>query len=215
MCPTAFVDNWTYFQHATTWCYPAYLQLEWFALFRFITTGVPQGSVLGPLLFIIYTNDLPLNIENAKCILFADDTTIYESSRDMPKLYTCTSLNNNLNILADWFRANKLSLNVNKTVYMIFDHSLRPVYNVQHLKIGTDLIERVRSTKFLGLHIDDKLKWSEHIRHVKGKLSSSLYALRSARNVLSSDQLKTVYNSMFNPTLIMVFHCGVQLHRLH
>ena len=70
--------------------------------------------------------------------------------------------------------------------------------SVQHLKIGSDLIERVRSTKFLGLHIDDKLKWSEHIRHVKRKLSSSLYALRSARNVLSSDQLKTVYHSMFN-----------------
>jgi hypothetical protein len=89
-----------------------------------ITTGVPQGSVLGPLLFIIYSNDLPLclsDIKTTKCLLFADDTAIYETSSDVTKLYK--SLNANLNTLADWFRANKLSLNVSKTIYMIFEHS--------------------------------------------------------------------------------------------
>ena len=91
------------------------------------------------------------------------------------------------------------------------------MFNVQHLKIGSDLIERVRPTKFLGLHIDDKLKWSEHIRHVKCKLSSSLYALGSARNVLVSDQLKTVYHSMFNSYIdygISLWGSAAQTHPL-
>ena len=71
---------------------------------QLITTGVPQGSVLGPLLFIIYTNDLPHSLKitnNTKCILFADDTTIYETSSDIKQLYN--SLNANLNTLSDWF----------------------------------------------------------------------------------------------------------------
>ena len=74
--------------------------------------GVPQGSVLGPLLFIIYTNDLPNCLKTCKCILFADDTTIYKKSSNLSELYS--TLNTELNALADWFRANKLSLNVGK-----------------------------------------------------------------------------------------------------
>ena len=78
-----------------------------------ITCGVPQGSVLGPLLFIIYTNDLPYSLEKSNCILFADDTTIYMSSNNMQQLQH--SINSDLDKLTDWFKANKLSLNVSKT----------------------------------------------------------------------------------------------------
>ena len=80
-----------------------------------MSCGVPQGSVLGPLLFIIYTNDLADCIENSTTILFADDTTIYESASDIHYLYI--SMNSNLSRLTDWFRGNKLSLNVAKTNY--------------------------------------------------------------------------------------------------
>ena len=82
-----------------------------------MSCGVPQGSVLGPLLFITYANDLPDCIGNATTILFADDTTIYESASDMNYLYR--SMNSNLSRLTGWLRGNKLSLNVAKTNYML------------------------------------------------------------------------------------------------
>ena len=82
-----------------------------------INYGVPQGSVLGPLLFILYTNDLPNTLTVSKSILFADDTTIYYSHSNLNTLYT--NLNKDLQILNDWFKTNKLSLKVSKTQYII------------------------------------------------------------------------------------------------
>ena len=88
-----------------------------------IKCGVPQGSVLGPLLFIIYTNDLPGCLNLTKSILFADDTTIYLSSNNISYLYT--TMNGELLKLTDWFRANKLSLNISKTNYILFTYQNR------------------------------------------------------------------------------------------
>ena len=144
------------------------------------TTGVPQGSVLGPLLFIIYTNDLPHCLTKTKCILFADDTTIYASGKSLPVLYN--TINTELTTLADWFKANKLSLNVTKTVYMIFNKLGRnPIDAGLYIKLGDDIIKEVTHTKFLGLQIDNQLNWNEHLKHVKSKLSNTLYALRTAK----------------------------------
>jgi hypothetical protein len=163
-----------------------------------VVCGVPQGSVLGPLHFIIYTNDLPNCLKYSKCILFADDTTVYLSSFNLPKLYD--SLNYDLNNLTDWFRANKLSLNIGKTMYLLFrkkyDNTNTNDYN---LNIGSERIKRVQHTKFLGLIIDEQLQWTAHIKHVKSKLSSSLYAIRNAKHILSTSQLKTLYYSMVHP----------------
>ncbi len=163
-----------------------------------MSCGVPQGSVLGPLLFIIYTNDLPNCLKRMKCILFADDTTLYSSASTLNELYKY--LNEDLATLADWFKANKLSLNVSKTVYMIFNlpHTIHGSQN-HELKLGTEIIKQVDHTKFLGLHLDNELKWMYHIRHVKSKLSSALYALRTAKNLLKAEQMRTIFNSMFRP----------------
>ena len=110
-----------------------------------ITCGVPQGSVLGPLLFIVYTNDLPDCIEGAETILFADDTTICQSSDNIEFLYH--SMNDNLDRLTDWFKANKLSLNINKTNYMIFPNK-RHIDPSHNLSIANTNIDQVKSTKF-------------------------------------------------------------------
>ena len=163
-----------------------------------ILCGVPQGSVLGPLLFIIYTNDLPSCLKHTKCILFADDTTIYASSSSLNQLYNF--LNLDLDTTADWFKANKLSLNTSKTTYMIFGNNETINYKYK-LQLGDEVIKQENVVKFLGLFIDDKLQWKAHIKHCKAKLSNSLYAIRSAKHLLSKDNLKTLYFSLVHPYL--------------
>ena len=83
-----------------------------------VTCGVPQGSVLGPLLFIIYTNDLPHSLTHSNCILFADDTTIYYTSNAKTTLQR--NIENDMTSLANWFYANKLSLNIQKNNFLVF-----------------------------------------------------------------------------------------------
>ena len=101
-----------------------------------ITCGVPQGSVLGPILFIIYTNDLPMSLNKSKCILFADDTTIYIAGLNINELMD--SMNNDLTILDDWFRANKLSLNTSKTAYMVFNKIQINICDGETIQIGNE-----------------------------------------------------------------------------
>ena len=164
-----------------------------------ITCGVPQGSVLGPLLFIIYTNDLPDCLSHCETILFADDTTIYESSTDVKYLYT--NMNKNLENLSDWFKSNKLSLNISKTNYILFTNSKT---NVEHFKlhICNTQIDRTNKTKFLGLHIDTNLKWNYHIDYIKARISGSLYAINKIKHFVPTSLLVTLYYSLVYPYLI-------------
>ena len=164
---------------------------------RNIMCGVPQGSVLGPLLFIIYTNDLPNALDKAKSILFADDTTVYASSASLPELFT--DMNSDLQLLADWFYANKLSLNVGKTNYVLF--SRKTVVTQLEITIGDINIERKPCMKFLGILVDEKLEWSEHITYCKTKLSSALYALNTSKRYLTSRHLIMLYNALVYPYL--------------
>ena len=164
-----------------------------------ISCGVPQGSVLGPLLFIIYTNDLPNCLNQTKSILFADDTTIYLSSNDIPYLFT--QLNQELQMLTDWFRANKLSLNVAKTNYMLFTYSSQQIDPQIDIHLANSSIKRAKCAKFLGIYIDEKLKWDEHIYNMNKKISKSFFAIRKARHVLSRKHLTTLYYSLVYPYL--------------
>ena len=164
-----------------------------------MSCGVPQGSVLGPLLFIIYTNDLPACLDNTKSILFADDTTIYMSNKNIDHLYQL--VNADLNRLNDWFKANKLSLNVGKTNFMLISN-LRNVKNNKHvLKIGDSVIERKQCVKFLGVYIDEHLAWHEHIQACKSKLISALYAICRVKYIVPTESLDALYYSLAYPHL--------------
>ncbi len=164
-----------------------------------ISYGVPQGSVLGPLLFIIYTNDLPNTLRHCKCILFADDTTIYCSDKNTATLYA--RIKEDMNTLIDWFKANKLTLNLNKTHYLLFSKSNKKTDMLPTLKIGQDEIKNVPCVKFLGIMIDDKLTWDNHINYCKNKIASGNYALNSLKRTLPTRQLKTIYHSLIQPYL--------------
>jgi hypothetical protein len=163
-----------------------------------ITCGVPQGSVLGPLLFIIYMNDLPNALQYSKSILFADDTTIFYSSENATLMFN--RINNDLQLLADWFKANKLSLNIGKTNYMIFKGN-NHVIDQFTLTINDNIINKVDKIKFLGIMIDKDLNWHEHIKYCIHKMSSGHYAINMTKNILAKEHLKILYYSLINSYL--------------
>ena len=163
-----------------------------------IQCGVPQGSVLGPLLFIIYTNDLPGCLHRTKSILFADDTTIYLSSDTYNNMHII--MNQELLQLTDWFRANKLSLNVSKTNYMIFTYTHQE-HNPMDIQLANTTLKKTSCAKFLGIHIDENLRWNVHIREVIKKLTRSFYAINKAKHLLNRKHLSTLYYSMVYPYL--------------
>lgn len=164
-----------------------------------VKTGIPQGSVLGPLLFIIYVNDLPNCLESTRCNLFADDTQISASATSIIEIEQ--TLNEDLKKISDWMIANKLSLNVGKTEYMIIGSRQR-LSQVQYqpkISIGELEIRRVKSTKSLGLIIDETLTWSEQVDHITKKVITGLGILRRIRDFVPHNTLLTVYWSLIQP----------------
>ena len=178
-----------------------------------IPCGVPQCSVLGPLLFIIYTNDLPNCLTHSKTILFADDTTVYLNSQNIPDMYIQISYD--LESLSEWFRVNKLSLNIGKTNYVVFKQNHTAVDAHLTINIGNDLIEHKTVVKFLGVYIDEKLEWHEHIKYIINKLNSSTYAMRKIKNILNTNHLMTLYYSLVYPYIDYAISLWGSTHNTH
>ena len=161
-----------------------------------IKCGVPQGSTLGPLLFLIYINDFRLSIKKSVTSHFADDTCIFHSSKKIKSLET--ELNFDLKLCSEWLKANRLSLNVDKSKFIFF-HSNRKVIDLNKCSIklnGKKLIP-ADHVKYLGIYIDKNLKWDHHIKQLGIKLSRSNGILYKLKQFCPKDILNSLYYSIF------------------
>lgn len=159
--------------------------------------GTPQGSCLGPLLFLIFCNDLYKNLEYLECLQFADDTTLYYGHKNKNFLLYC--LEHDLEVISDWFRANKLTLNISKTVFMIFHPKGKKM--TEKIRFENDMISNMRETKFLGVWLNDNISWESHIRQLILKLKRNLMLLKRSKNFLNQKALKLVYYGHFHSHL--------------
>ena len=157
---------------------------------RDIEFGTPQGSCLGPLIFLIFCNDLRLNLEFLDCVQFADDTSLIFGHKD--RKFLTFAIEHDLMIIQDWFNANKLTLNVTKSVYVVFGDYKNTLKDLT-LKIGDTQIPKVCNAKILGLWIDEKLTWNIHIDKILTKVRSRIGLLKYSKNILTAHAKRILY----------------------
>ena len=168
-----------------------------------IKFGVPQGSCLGPLLFLLYINDLPFALNQGNVTMYVDDTSISYSSKNIEDIKSV--LDEELAMLNEWLQSNKLSLNVVKTQSMVVGSrpNLKKIDDqaivTPRFCIGGSQIEIVDQTKYLGVILDKYLSWDQQIRSIRTKVSRALGMLKYSKKFLPTDLLSKMYRSLVEP----------------
>ena len=166
-----------------------------------IKCGIPQGSILGPLLFLLYINDLPNANLVSNVRMYADDTSLTYAASDSDELIQ--TINRDLANVHDWLNANKLSLNITKTKCMFLGtrQKLDQIPEDPNICINGTAIKRVKSFKCLGVYVDEFLTWESHIENISKKVAKGLGVFRRLRSFVPKSILITIYNSLIVPHL--------------
>ena len=167
---------------------------------RSVARGVPQGSVLGSLLFFLYINDLP-DVANSNTTLFADDTNIFEKVVNGNQ----DTLTETLSKVDNWMKSNKLKCNLDKSKAIIFNKS-----SESDLHLGSLVIEMKHNLKYLGVIIDDSLCFKDHVAKTKQKLNFCHHTVRRSRDLLTESQLLVHYKLHVNPLIqygVLIYGC--------
>ena len=148
--------------------------------------GVPQRSILGPLLFILHINDLYEYLQECQISLSADDTALYMSAKSQIEIKLTFQIE--LTVVCEWLRANKLTLNASKTKYVIFGTKQKLTNKPDlNLTVGDSKIERVSSMKYLGVILDEHLTFDEHIAYILTKASKKTGNIKMSKRLLKQE----------------------------
>ena len=161
-----------------------------------IKYGAPQGSVLRPLLFILFINDLHKAVEFSSVNHFADDTNLLLIDKSLKKINI--PINRHLKLTVDWIRANKVSLNASKTEIVLFKPRNKKITKQLHFCVTGQKIKQSSQVLYLGVILQDDLNWDAHLTNLEKKLSCSIGLLSTIRHHVPMHLLQTIYYSIFN-----------------
>ena len=172
---------------------------------RFISCGIPQGSILGPLIFLIYINDICNCSLSSNFIMYADDTNIIISDKNLIQLEN--TINDELIKVNNWLKANKLLLNVNKTKYMLFIPNINKKNSNQgainlNIIINNVSIDRVDTHKFLGIFVDEELNWKTHVDKIATQISRTIGIMYKLKHFIPIKVLRLIYLSLIQSHLM-------------
>jgi ribonucleases P/MRP protein subunit RPP40 len=168
-----------------------------------VNIGIAQGSVLGPLLFILYINDLPSHLKNVLVKIFADDTLLAVSAFSYKE--AAKIMNRKLEIVSAWLKIFKVKLNVSKSKFMVIAKSRNKITSLQQdieaqpIKVENEVLCRVEVYKYLGVMIDCCLKFDEHVSYIIKKIGKKAMYLGRIKNKLSMSSKKLIYNCIIAP----------------
>ena len=167
--------------------------------------GVPPGTILGPLLFLLYINDLPNCLMHSQPRMYADDTSITYANNDVEEIERCVNID--LDRIRIWLAANKLTLNTTKTEFLLIGsrQRLSTLERNPVIEINKFPIKHVSTSKSLGVHIDGNLSWECHINEISKKVASGISAIKRIRYFLPFEILYLTYTiHWYSHTLITV-----------